>query len=285
MIARLHHWMRGQFGHAPTGLFHFGSILQNDGHSSCWVNVQTEQTTNRFGASSPVEMDWTTNVSSVAELDDSALIRLVLAGETDYFGLLMDRHLATVKGRIQWMTRSAQDVEDIMQEVQLKVWKNLRSFRSEASFRTWVTSVATNETLQFYRKKNRALLVDDPRKLEVLESPADSPFQAHVRRELAETVRAAVQRLPSKYKEVLVLRGLQELSLREICQELQATMPAVKTRVFRARAALSEVLLIHRSHGLAKSREFSKKRAGSRKLAAQRLEAGAIRILPKLAGY
>jgi RNA polymerase sigma-70 factor (ECF subfamily) len=231
-------------------------------------------TNQRLDASSPVEMGVTMKVGLAAKvgpaapLDDSVLINLVLTGNAECFGVLMDRHLAGVRGRIRRMTRSVSDADDIMQEVQLKIWRHLGSYRSESSFRTWMTRVAINEALQFYRKANRFPLVHDPTELAELTSPSESPLQACVRAQLTERLKAAVERLPAKHKQVVVLHNLQELSLQETARELQATTPAVKTQLFRAKAALSKALL-REFAGLRSQRTFaSKRRACSGELAA-----------------
>ena len=180
----------------------------------------------------------------------------------------MDRHLAAVRRRIRGMTRCTSDADDILQEVQLKIWRRLGSYRSEASFRTWMTRVAINEALQFYRKANRLPLVHDPAELAELTSPGESPLQAYVRAELTERLKAAVERLPAKHKQVVVLYNLQERTLRETARELQVTTPAVKTQIFRAKAALSKAML--RESGAFRS-QFTiatKKRAGPSELAA-----------------
>lgn len=182
-----------------------------------------------------------TNLAPAAP-HDSALINLVLSGHDDCFGVLMDRHLAAVRGSIRWMTRSVSDADDIMQEVQLKIWRHLGSFRSESGFRTWMTSVAINEARQFYRKAKRSPLVHDCSELPERTSPSESPLQACVRGEFTEKLKAAVERLPVKQKRVVLLHDLQELSLQETAQALQTTIPAVKSHYFRAKAALSKAL-------------------------------------------
>jgi RNA polymerase sigma-70 factor, ECF subfamily len=200
----------------------------------------------------------TTNNHAAAP-DDSVLIHLVLTGHAECFGTLMERHLAAVRARIRGITRSASDADDIMQEVQLKIWRHLGSFRSEASFRTWMTSVAINEAFQFCRKAKRLPFVQDRIELAELTSPSESPLQALVRADLTERLEAAVARLPTKYKEVLVLFNFLELSLQETARELRVTIPTVKTRLFRAKAALSKELL-RESEGLRSRRTFAPKR-------------------------
>jgi RNA polymerase sigma-70 factor (ECF subfamily) len=159
------------------------------------------------------------------------------------FWRLDGRHLAMVRGRIQGIARSASDADDIMQEAQLKTWRRLGSYRSESSFRTWMTSIAINEARQFYRKANRFSLVHDRAHLAELTSPSELPYQACVRAELTEKLIAAVERLPAKHKQVVVLHNLREFSLQETAQELQVTTPALKSRLFQAKAALSKALI------------------------------------------
>jgi RNA polymerase sigma factor (sigma-70 family) len=217
-----------------------------------------EPTNLRLEASSPVEMGVDTDVGPAAAPDDSLLIHLVLTGNAECFGVLMDRHVGAVKGRIRAMTRCTSDADDIMQEVQLKIWRFLGSYRSESNFRTWMIRIAINEALQFYRKENSLPLVYDPIDLAELASSSESPLQACVRAELTERLKAAVERLPAKYRQVVVLHTLQELSLRETAQELQETTPAVKTQLFRAKAALSKALL-RESQKLGSQRTFAPK--------------------------
>src|SRR5579872_6595384 len=94
-------------------------------------------------------------MTCLAKLDDSTLIGLALARQVECFAALMDRHISAVRKRIVGMVRSSDDADDLLQEVQLKVWRNLSMFRSESTFLTWVIRVATNEVLQAYRREKR----------------------------------------------------------------------------------------------------------------------------------
>jgi RNA polymerase sigma-70 factor (ECF subfamily) len=179
---------------------------------------------------------------SIATFEDSALIKLALAGETECFTILMDRHLAAIKRRIGSTAPNGTDADDILQEVLLKVWRHLSSFRSESSFRTWMTRVAMNEVLQSYRQKRRNRLCQVSGNLDAFASHVESPHQSFVRLEATKAVRSAVARLPAKYRQVLILRDIEELSAGETAESLQSTIPAVKTRLFRARHMLTEAL-------------------------------------------
>ena len=186
----------------------------------------------------------------VATFEDTTLIRLALAGEAECFTALMDRHLAAVRRRVASMARSATDAEDLMQEVVLKVWCHLSTFRSESSFRTWLTRVAINEALGTYRRQRRKPLYQAFEDLDALASPGESPHQSFSRMEMAQTVRGAVAELPAKYRQVLILRDLEELSVQETAQCLQSSIPAIKTRLFRARLMLLATLRRSKVRGL-----------------------------------
>ena len=178
----------------------------------------------------------------LATLEDSTLIKLALAGRVECFAALMDRHMVAVRRRILSMVRNRNDAEDLIQEVLLKVWCHLSTFRSESTFRTWITSVAINEVLQSYRREQSRSLCQALSDLDIFPSSGESPHQSFARVEVTRAVRSAVQGLPSKYRQVLVLRDLQELDERTTAQWLKLTIPAVKTRLFRARLMLSAAI-------------------------------------------
>ena len=91
--------------------------------------------------------------SSTVTFEDSALIQRALAGQTESFEVLISRHLPAVRARVRLMTPNTADVEDILQEILLKVWRHLSTFHSQSSFRTWITRVAINEVLQSHRRR------------------------------------------------------------------------------------------------------------------------------------
>jgi RNA polymerase sigma-70 factor (ECF subfamily) len=174
----------------------------------------------------------------LATLADRTLIELSLAGQTECFDILVDRHKAPVRRRIASMVRNAADADDVLQEALVKVWRRLSTFRSESSFRTWMTRVAINEALQSYRREQHRPLCQSLGDLDVVDAKDESPLQSLVRVELIEAIRGAVARLRVKDKQVVMLRDLQQLSERETANCLNSSIPAVKTRLFRARLML-----------------------------------------------
>lgn len=173
-----------------------------------------------------------------SQLEDSALIKLVLAGQPDCFMVLIDRHLAIVKKRIGALVRNTAEVEDLIQAALMKVWLHLPTFRSESSFRTWMTRIAINEALQSFRRERCRRIAYGPYDFDNLASPCESPCQSLANQENTQTLRNAVSTIPAKYRQVLILRDFEELTEKEAAHSLHLSLPAVKTRLRRARMLL-----------------------------------------------
>jgi len=180
--------------------------------------------------------------SPLTKFDDGTLIKLALAGQAECFTALMDRHVSPVRRRIRSMVENTTDADDLLQEVFLKVWLKLSTFRSEARFRTWMTRIALNEALQLHRRERRGRLCQPLLDFDAFPSQSESPHQCLVRTEVTQAVRSAVARLPAKYSQVLILRDLEQLSARETAQCLKSSIPAVKTRLSRGRLMLLAAL-------------------------------------------
>jgi RNA polymerase sigma-70 factor (ECF subfamily) len=174
-------------------------------------------------------------------LPDELLIELTLAGRQESFSALMDRHMDCVRRRINGLVRNRSDAEDVAQEVQLKVWLNLSSFRSDSSFRTWMVRIAINESLQWHRSAKRRSQWDSE-ELDGLTASTESAFQAYARKEAANAVRRAMEQLPSQFHQIVVLRDLAGLTTKEAAQSLNSSPQLVKTRLFRARKLLAKTL-------------------------------------------
>jgi RNA polymerase sigma-70 factor, ECF subfamily len=181
-------------------------------------------------------------VPSSEAFEDSALIEFALAGQSDCFAALTNRYLPAVRRRIGSIIPNRTDADDVLQEVLVKVWLHLSTFRSESTFQTWMTRVAINEALQSYRRMRSKAAFQPARDFDVFVSPNDSPYQSLAREQTAQVLRKAIVELPSKYREMVILRDLEQLSVSETSERLQLTVAAVKSRLYRARLMLSTAL-------------------------------------------
>jgi RNA polymerase sigma-70 factor (ECF subfamily) len=181
-------------------------------------------------------------MAPLAAVEDSALIKLALAGQSESFAVLTNRYMPALRRRIRLMVRNATDADDILQDVLLKVWCHLSTFRSESSFRTWMTTVAINEAFQYFRRRRSAPNLTDLGDFDIFVSRGESPLQSLTRTETTRVVLRAVVQLPPKYRQAVILRDLKQLSLVETAQLLQLSVGALKSRLFRARRMLLTAL-------------------------------------------
>jgi RNA polymerase sigma-70 factor, ECF subfamily len=179
--------------------------------------------------------------AAVRSLDDRALIEMTVAGHNECFDVLMDRHLSVIRKRVDAMIPNKAEAEDVLQIAQLNIWTHLSSFRCHSSFRTWITRIAINEALQSYRRA-RTVREWDAMDFDRLAAATGCPERSYARREMAGKISRAIYQLPAKFRQIVVLRELRELSVKETARELKSNQQLVKTRLFRARIMLSKVL-------------------------------------------
>lgn len=123
-----------------------------------------------------------------------------------------------------------------------------------------MTRIAINEVLQWYRKKKSHPVSYSPDQFDFLASAGDSPHEIAARAEVKASLDGALTALPKRYREVLILRDLEELTAKETAERLDETQAAVKTRLFRARSMLSTAMQGVRVRGMS-AREYKNRKA------------------------
>ena len=178
-------------------------------------------------------------------------IRRILAGEKHLFHALIRPCERSIYFLLLSILRNEAEAEDAAQETVIKVFRNLHLYRGEARFRTWVLSIARNEGLGRLRKtENRredsldALTDGDSGDFTpaLLTSWREVPTDALERKELGGLLRMAIEGLPAIYRNVVLLRDIEEMDVRETAAALGITEGAVKVRLHRARALLQREL-------------------------------------------
>lgn len=164
------------------------------------------------------------------------------------------------------ITRHYHDAEDVIQTAFLKAFNKLPLFRGDSSFYTWLVSITVNEALMRIRRRPIGVLIDDSRELDdtlvaddFLHAPQPNPEQWCSRGELRSILTVAINKLRPEYRVVFQLRHIDDLSLHEIAEALNLTLPAVKTRLHRAR-----VTLRHSLHKLFRPPNRAMKQTGER---------------------
>ncbi|MBI5379110.1 MAG: sigma-70 family RNA polymerase sigma factor [Nitrospirae bacterium] len=180
---------------------------------------------------------------------DRAWVRGAQAGDAESFTPLILRHQKRIYNLALRMLGDAAEAEDLTQEVFVAAYEQIRQFREEAAFPTWLHQIAVRRGLNRLRDLNRrplkrALSLDDPpqdggRPLEVAD-PAPSPETLHERREMAAILQEGLGRLPEEARMIVILREVQGLAYEEIAAILRMELGTVKSRLHRARLALAD---------------------------------------------
>jgi RNA polymerase sigma-70 factor (ECF subfamily) len=182
--------------------------------------------------------------------DESRMIASIVAGETRLFHELIRPYERRVYAMALSFLRNEADAEDAAQEAFLKAFRNLASFRGEAKFGTWLTTITLNEARSRIRRRDaiRMESLDEPHEDGEPASPAllrdwkEIPSEALERKEIRLLLQKAVTALPLIYREVFRLRDVEQLSVQEAAQALGITISAVKVRLHRARMMLQKNL-------------------------------------------
>ncbi len=179
---------------------------------------------------------------------DSSLVSRCLRGDEAAWEELVRVHTRRVYALCYRFTNSGQEAQDLTQEVFLRVFRTIKSFRSaEGSFNTWLTRVTRNLLIDHYRRTRQERVTDSiEEQLPMLEETGDAvasqPERALAGREASEILQATLQRLSPDLREAVILRDLQEMEYREIAELLNIPEGTVKSRINRGRAELARLL-------------------------------------------
>lgn len=180
---------------------------------------------------------------------DIELAGRVAAGDQDALKTLMRRHNQTLFRTARSILRNDFEAEDIVQEAYLLAYRSIRNYRGEAKLSTWLIRIVVNLAIRGKQRQSRdnAIFPDaaDSSREEVHEmgeSHTRTPESAASNSELRQLLESHIDRLPDLYREVFVLRGVEELNVEETAEALDIPEATVRTRFFRARHLLSEGL-------------------------------------------
>lgn len=182
-----------------------------------------------------------------------ALISRAAKGDEDAFSTLMERYEKLVFNLAYQYTQNREDAADVSQEVFLKLWRTLPSFRGESSFTTWLFRITQNSALDLLRKRAGSATVsltvegddgeEDGRERDLADpTVGHDPAAAAEQKERASAIRAAIASLRADHREILVLREMRGFSYTEIAEMLGLELGTVKSRINRARIQVKEFL-------------------------------------------
>jgi len=182
--------------------------------------------------------------------DESHLLARARQGDQAAFNELVTRYSRKIYRLAKHITQNEEDAEDVLQETFLKAFEHLANFQGQSKFYTWIVRIAVNESLMKLRKRksDRTVPLDEPldtgedtvvREIAVWD---ENPEQQYSREEMGHILDEAVQSLRPAFRTVFVLRDIEELSTEETAEALGISVPAVKSRLLRARLQLREKL-------------------------------------------
>lgn len=172
------------------------------------------------------------------ELSDDQIIERTLAGETDAFSLLVRRWERPIYGLSLRMLGREEDARDVCQETFIAAFRNLRKFRGDAKFSSWLYRIALNACHSRLRKHGGVSEQsldqedDDGRKFELADASAEAASEQMQRDQRASMVRKALQALPPEMRQVIVMKEYEEMTFAEISDVLQIPVSTVKSRLY-----------------------------------------------------
>jgi RNA polymerase sigma-70 factor (ECF subfamily) len=189
-------------------------------------------------------------VSSQPGVDDAVLVQQTRDGDARAFSELVKRYESKVFRLAQHVTQNREDAEDVLQETFLKAYEHLDQFRGDSKFYTWIVRIAVNQALMKLRRRktDKAVSIDetiDTGEDNIVREIAawdENPEQKFSREEVGGILDKAVESLEPIYRSVFVLRDIEDLSTEETAEALDLSVPAVKSRLLRARLQLREKL-------------------------------------------
>ncbi|MGH2478358.1 MAG: sigma-70 family RNA polymerase sigma factor [Ktedonobacteraceae bacterium] len=181
--------------------------------------------------------------ASVEVLSDTELVTLVLDGQQEAFASLIERYKDAVQNLAYRMLSNVTEAEDVTQEVFVRAYTQLATYKPTHKFSTWLLSIASHLAIdQLRRRRFLAVPLEDVPFLEWVADLGVGPEQSALVGEQQDEIQAYLQRLHSKYRSVIVLRYWYDLSYDEIAAALNLTSPLVKARLHRARELLARYM-------------------------------------------
>ncbi|HAG15023.1 MAG TPA: RNA polymerase subunit sigma-24 [Bacteroidales bacterium] len=182
---------------------------------------------------------------------DYVLVQRALVGDQSAYADLMNNYRDSLYFMLLKMTNNATDAEDMTIEAFGKAFKSIQHYSPNYAFSTWLFRIATNNAIDFIRKKKQGLISidksfsDEPNGTEMsqnIDSGALDPEEIFVRDQKIELMRQVVDRLKPHYKLLIELRYFKEFSYEEIAEEMDLPLGTVKAQLFRAREFLYNIL-------------------------------------------
>ena len=215
-----------------------GTLTGSQGISSAGQSISSRTTPGAHSTSRGYARE-----AIVEAMSDAALVELVLADDQDAFTVLVERYKDAVQNLAYRMLSNAAEAEDVTQETFVRAYTQLATYKPAHKFSTWLLSIASHLAIdQLRRRRFLALPLEDVPFLDWIADVGTGPEQSALEGEQQDEVQTYLQRLPAKYRAVIVLRYWYDFSYEEIARTLDLTPALVKARLHRARELLARYM-------------------------------------------
>lgn len=186
--------------------------------------------------------------ASPSSMEDDDFVLNAMKGDQKAYKMLMDKYQKPLYFHVLKMVKDTEQVEDLVQEAFMKAFNNIQSYNTNYAFSTWLYRITTNHTIDYLRKRKlKTTSIHNPIRtkdgeIEIEISSENETDRLIIRKERKAIIHEAIRNLPKKYRQVIEMRHLDEMSYDEIAEELDLPLGTVKAHIFRAREMLYKAL-------------------------------------------
>lgn len=187
-------------------------------------------------------------IRDYAQMDDRALVRLVVEGDSRAFEPLFMRHKDIIYTMLVKRSCNPDDVDDMLQEAFMKAFVNIDRYNPDYDFGAWICTIAKNTFVDFNRsRRSKALNPDnnlplDSRHTNSAQATAPTPEESIINAQQRAQIERYIATLPEDYRQLFIMRFVEEYTYEEIAETLQMKLGTVKTRIFRVRAMMCKLI-------------------------------------------
>lgn len=173
---------------------------------------------------------------------DEEIVRRVLGGEKALFEILMRRHNQRIYRIVRGILNDDAEAEDVMQDAYVRAYQHLAGFEGRSTFVTWLSRIAMHEAFARAQRLKKQTSLDPEHEIALSANPENNPERSAANMELHNALESAISSLPQKYRSIIILRDVEEMTTSEAASALEISEESVKVRLHRARALVRRKL-------------------------------------------
>lgn len=173
-------------------------------------------------------------------MEEKEIIDLIAKGDTRVFSFLVDKYQNLIFNIVKRILPVEMDSEDVCQEVFVKIYRGIGTFKQESKLSTWIARIAYFTALNYLKKNKKYKTYSDIEDNETIDAGTDGPDELLIKNNTSEYLNKLIARLPEQYRLILTLYHLEEFSIQEIHEATGMATGTIKSHLFRARKMLKE---------------------------------------------